>query len=357
MKLLIPTVPGDTHAASVAAAMAQLGAEVTFSVGPDIPRRQTLSVRADLHDQYSVIRSDKSSDGSSGIDVVWLRRSKMFTLPDLHEDDVEFARGEFEKFIYGFWDISFQNARWINPWRARYFAENKIIQCAAARDVGLSLAPTLFSNDPDAIAAFVADYGADNVIYKSHNVIVWQEDASAVSTIRVSDIDLSDPDSLRNCPGIYQGFVKKKRELRITAMGRALHAVEIVTLKPENGEMDWRNHGDDINLVPCTLPEDLAAKCHALMDKMDLRFGCFDIIEGFDGEYYFLEVNQMGQFLWIEMLNPELTYLDHFIDFLYETANKPRPPGEPLRLADIQASPEYAAMMDRIGASAAVTPS
>lgn len=353
MRLLIPTVPDDVHAICVAAAISQLGGEVSFSIGPDIPCRQTLSVRADRHNDFKIVRDDAATGNSHAVDVVWLRRAKMFVLPELHADDVAFARAEFEKFIFGFWDISFPSARWINPWRARFFGENKVIQCAAARDVGFALAPTLFSNDPVAIAGFVADHGAQHVIYKSHNVIVWDDDASAVSTIRVSDIDMSDPDSLRNCPGIYQGFVKKKRELRITAMGCSLHAVEIVTLNPENGDVDWRNHGFDVKLIPCMVPDDLAAKCRALMHKMDLLFGCLDVIEGLDGEYYFLEVNQMGQFLWIEMLNPELTYLDHFIDFLYETAGKSRPAGTPFRLADIRSTPEYATMAERIVSSGA----
>lgn len=34
------------------------------------------------------------------------------------------------------------------------------------------------------------------------------------------------------------------------------------------------------------------------------------------GDYVFLEVNEMGQFLWIEAANPEIRLLDHFCSFL-----------------------------------------
>lgn len=52
------------------------------------------------------------------------------------------------------------------------------------------------------------------------------------------------------------------------------------------------------------------------MANLGLVFGCIDIIVTLNGEYCFLEVNEMGQFLWIERANPEIRILDAFCDFL-----------------------------------------
>ena len=45
-------------------------------------------------------------------------------------------------------------------------------------------------------------------------------------------------------------------------------------------------------------------------------FGCIDFIVTPEGEYVFLEVNQMGQFLWVELANPEFPLLQAFAEFL-----------------------------------------
>ncbi len=52
------------------------------------------------------------------------------------------------------------------------------------------------------------------------------------------------------------------------------------------------------------------------MKKLGLVFGCFDFIVTPDNEYYFLEVNEQGQFLWIEEVNPDIKILDAFVNLL-----------------------------------------
>src|SRR6185295_14798986 len=45
-------------------------------------------------------------------------------------------------------------------------------------------------------------------------------------------------------------------------------------------------------------------------------FGCFDFIVTPQDEYIFLEVNEMGQFLWVEEINPAIMLLEPFAEFL-----------------------------------------
>jgi glutathione synthase/RimK-type ligase-like ATP-grasp enzyme len=58
-------------------------------------------------------------------------------------------------------------------------------------------------------------------------------------------------------------------------------------------------------VVPHTLidlPGAMACGVRSLMRRLGLIFGCIDVVEGENGEYYFLEVNPRGQWLWIEDL-------------------------------------------------------
>lgn len=52
------------------------------------------------------------------------------------------------------------------------------------------------------------------------------------------------------------------------------------------------------------------------MRRMGLVFGALDFIVTPEGDYVFLEVNEQGQFLWIEELNPNIPILDMFVQFL-----------------------------------------
>lgn len=61
------------------------------------------------------------------------------------------------------------------------------------------------------------------------------------------------------------------------------------------------------------MPKLIEQQCVALMKKLGLAFGCFDLIVTPENEYYFLEVNEQGQFLWVEEENPNISMLNTFI--------------------------------------------
>ena len=55
-----------------------------------------------------------------------------------------------------------------------------------------------------------------------------------------------------------------------------------------------------------------------LMRMLGLAFGCIDLIVTPQGEYVFLEVNEMGQFLWVEQREPACPLLRAFATMLIE---------------------------------------
>jgi hypothetical protein len=52
------------------------------------------------------------------------------------------------------------------------------------------------------------------------------------------------------------------------------------------------------------------------MSLSGMVFACLDFIVAPDDTAYFLEANQMGQFLWVEEKLPELPLLDAMCNFL-----------------------------------------
>ena len=71
----------------------------------------------------------------------------------------------------------------------------------------------------------------------------------------------------------------------------------------ERGREDWRE-GYDSGLKDLQegieTPEVINNFCKEYLKEINSSFGCFDFIKGIDGNYYFLECNPNGQWLWIE---------------------------------------------------------
>jgi hypothetical protein len=82
------------------------------------------------------------------------------------------------------------------------------------------------------------------------------------------------------------------------------------------GEIRERAYNERLSMTALELPEEVAARCREMMRRLGLVFGCFDFIVTPAGDYVFLEVNEMGQFLWLEESLPATPLLQTFCEFL-----------------------------------------
>lgn len=322
-KTLIITQSGDAHAYAVAAALRLKGAEVNLWHAGDFPSVSTATVSLiGGIKRVSVIGPEgRLVDASSpGFGSVWRRRPG-FIVPhqELHPADLKFAESECAFFQRGFLDAIAPDAFWVNPVQAALGAASKISQHAAAIEVGLSTPDTLYGNDPGEIRAFLREYPG-RVIYKPFRGIAWRNSGRvhASYTAVLDESDLIDDDTLCLTPGIFQALVSKAYELRITVMGSQAFSVKIYSQSTTKGRLDWRQAYDELTMERHDLPESLSQCCLALMRRLGLVFGCFDFVVTESGDPVFLEVNEMGQFLFLERYVPELPLLDAFSDFLIQ---------------------------------------
>ena len=94
-------------------------------------------------------------------------------------------------------------------------------------------------------------------------------------------------------------------------------AAKLNSQKHPDGIVDWRAIRSSKMLVePYELPESIQQSIRLFMQRLGIVFGSFDFIVTPDNEYIFLEVNEQGQFLWLEEYNPEFKMLDIFIQFM-----------------------------------------
>jgi glutathione synthase/RimK-type ligase-like ATP-grasp enzyme len=193
-------------------------------------------------------------------------------------------------------------ARQVNDPRADLLAENKARQLAAARAEGLTLPPTLITNDPAAVRAFWAEHEGDVVAKMLTAVTVSMDGAGAhVCTSRVGEADLDDLDGLALCPMVFQRFVPKEAELRVVLVDGELHVGEIDARGTEKGSVDWR--GAAPGEAPWrrgALPGDVADRLRGVARRLGLVYGAADVIRRPDGEHVFLEINPGGEWGMLE---------------------------------------------------------
>lgn len=165
---------------------------------------------------------------------------------------------------------------------------SKPYQTLLINRAGLSVPPTLVTNDPAAARAFHAEHG--EVIYKS---------ASGVRSIvrRVGPDQFARLELLRDGPAQFQAFVPG-HNVRVHTVGERVFATRI-----ESEAVDYRYahlEGLTARLEPVALPPALEAACLGLAHAFDLLFAGIDLKETPEGEFFCFEVNPCPGFLYYE---------------------------------------------------------
>jgi hypothetical protein len=181
-------------------------------------------------------------------------------------------------------------------------AEHKLAQLTLAGALGFELPPTLLTNSPAAFLEFHRQQNADVVSKVAGRPFTLGFTEQFVRyTEGVTRQDVGYADSIRYAPVIFQSYVPKQVELRVTVVGQKVFAAEIHSQASHHTRHDWRRYDWSKTLyLPHTLPPDVERRCLQLLERLGLCFGAIDMILTPDRRYVFLEINPNGQYLWIE---------------------------------------------------------
>jgi len=324
MSVLILTERNDIHGHALIWALGSMGVRCDRWSMSDFPdqQRSTIQISNSLSEPKCKIAGLAPTSSYTSI---WLRR---LHAPGAISDrlaaaDVQMGQLQSQRFAEGIRTVISPGSTWINPLSTRTWSNSKPYQLRAAKEVGFLIPTTLFSNDPDEIRAFYREHRG-NVIYKPFTPAFWTDRTAGglrgVFTSRLTeDLLEGDEASFTSCPGIYQECIEKKSELRITFFGSAYQAARIYSQQVASGKLDYRSDmKGEAPMEASALDASLLEKCQAFAAKLGLLHGSLDLIERPDGSLVFLEINEMGQFLWLEERVPEIPMLALFAAFSLE---------------------------------------
>jgi hypothetical protein len=304
----------DVHAIAVESALKKKGENVISWHWWDFPSVDKYSFNFDGAGNFRNSITEAITDDVS----IWIHRG-LAPVPsaEVHPADAEFVVQESRLMLHGMLNEIAKNAFCVNPPQAVSNLYSKINELTLAVKCQLNIPPTLFSNDPSAIRKFFDRH--EDIVMKHSNQTLWQSADGSLSfpyTAKVTSEHLVNDQQLRACPTIFQKLIEKAFELRIVFIGETIFAVKIDSQKSQKS-LDWRKDYD--SLPPCSpfnLPERELQKIKTFVSASGLMYGSIDIVVTKNGDYVFLEVNETGQFLWIEYLLPTVPLLDCFANFL-----------------------------------------
>lgn len=187
---------------------------------------------------------------------------------------------------------------------------NKYEVLVQAENVGMNIPPTIISGSKSEVVDFFNEHGG-NIITKSlYEIIPFNgkalEEGFSIScyTQKVEDINAL-PESFY--PTLFQKNIEKTYEIRVFYLDGRCYAAAILSQQNQSSQLDFRASGrsEPNRIVPYSLSQKLQNQIDDLMKAVDLNTGSLDIMAGDDGVKYFLEINPIGQYGWI---NSECNY-------------------------------------------------
>lgn len=231
----------------------------------------------------------------SRVRSLYYRRPTQFDFEHLEGQDARFARAQAR---YGFGGAlaNLPGCLYVNHPTAIADAEVKPAQLAAAADVGLTVPPTLITNEPDEARAFAAKHAP--IVYKPLRATRYQAE-NEPCTVWTREIAVDDlTDAVAGTAHLFQATVDKVADLRITVIGDRVFCVRIDTRDP--ALLDWRYDYDQLSYTTTEPPSGVTGRLHAYLRRFGLVFGCFDFALTAAGEAVFLECNPNGQWAWLQ---------------------------------------------------------
>jgi hypothetical protein len=281
----------DVHVAAVVEALEKLGSRAIILDGN--PRRTALGYIVEVEAPGLIIDGERFEARS--FEAVWWRRKA--TKRQLEEPS--FADREW---LHALESITepLQRARWINARAVDTTMRFKPNQLRLAARAGLDVPRTLITNDLRTVREFVAACGG-SAIYKC---LSWY--SSGLKFLYTNRIDAADverySENIVEAPGIYQPVVEKAYELRVTIVGTHVFAARIDSQAREETLVDWRRNAPSLTYTATDLPWAVERALLGFHASSGLVFGAYDLIVTPAGAHVFLEVNPVGQWLWIEEL-------------------------------------------------------
>lgn len=282
----------------VAVELKRRGLDVVVFESDRIARGETaLTISQDGADVH--VRIAEHEFAMNEVAAAWWRKPHWLSLPSGDRLRKQALEHEVNRLQQSSWGLLAEGV-WLNSPVAMRASGSLSVQLAAAARCGFETPKTLVSNDWSEVTGWAA--GQDLALKTLNGFFESDSQPSRnLFTQRVTDEELA---ALRETalpyPAVFQPFISKRREWRVTVVAQQVFAVTVYTSGA--GQVDWRSEQgtDQVRFVAERLPAAVEHQCRSVIRDLGLRFAAIDLIETDNGRHVFLEANPNGQYSWLE---------------------------------------------------------
>lgn len=246
------------------------------------------------------------------VDWIWFRRGylnftfnyeKIERLPEFVQSNIyghlQSEKKTLEDFVYFY----LKQKKTVNyPPLYNY---NKLIALYVAQEIGLRIPKTLVSKNNTR----TLDFLRKNQKCISKNIqdvmspLCNEHVITGQGTIRISKKELAENEYWYS---LFQKEITKKYELRIFYWLGECYTAAIFSQLNKKSRIDSRKTEvvgvHSARIVPFLLPKPIKEKIESLMSRLELESGSIDMIVDDKDDFYFLEVNPVGQFHYVSQI-------------------------------------------------------
>ncbi|HEY1939105.1 MAG TPA: hypothetical protein VGJ33_14325 [Candidatus Angelobacter sp.] len=323
MKILITAPENENHTAPLKWALEQAGYSVACwaGLGWTETRQASISLLADTQLKLGHHLVEPG-------DVIWIRRPlEPKPNPQTSPEDAKFAANEYRCFYHSLmYLLETLPVRVINKYTASRFINNKSVQLLLARACGMNVPRTLMANSPQAVREYFRN-NSQRMICKAFSTHIWEKEqggpVAVTETFELRADMLPTDEVLTYAPAIYQELVVKKFDVRMVLLGAAVYSY---SLHNPRGSLDWRQDATQglLKAEFIVTPPEVEKSVLAFAAESGIACGSFDFAIDHQDRWWFLEVNEGGQFLWLDACNAGLHVQEKFLAFMTAPAGSSR---------------------------------
>jgi len=315
MKIIVLAPEDDNHTAPIKWGLERAGFRVVCWAGLSWAEQRQVSMSFSNSGESLMLGPHSVEPG----DAVWVRRPEQpESNPNTAEADKKFASLEYRSFYNS---IAYMLEKFpvfcINKFSASRAIIQKAVQLQLARKCGLKIPATLMSNSPGAVRNFFAR--GDRTICKGFTPHVWQKEGqrsvAITETFELTGEQLPSDEVLTYAPAIYQELVKKDFDVRMVLMGNQIYSYALTNAKKA---LDWRQDAGfgHVAVDPIPTPPEVEQGVRDFSRQSGICFGSLDFGVDSQGQWWFLEINEQGQFLWLDQFNRSVKTMEKFCAFI-----------------------------------------
>lgn len=216
-----------------------------------------------------------------------------------NDNDSPYLNNERKHFLEGVF-LSLNQAKWINPMFSTQIAERKIFQLRLAKQFGLIIPKTIITNNSKKADEFLKSNKSSIIKPVSNGLQVLKDKTYSIytSVIESTFFENYEREIIFETPVLLQEKIQNKYDIRVTIIGDNIFSVAINKLN--KNEVDWRKPEVEKKYSLIQLPKNIEKKLFQYHKHLNLVYSAIDLIQTEDNQFIFLEINPVGEWVWLE---------------------------------------------------------